>query len=188
MLEAATPPMAATARRLESQLRLSTSLKAAVPVLLPPLPPVESVASVAVERLRKGLEARISSNLTSGTELIRALERHRRDAVVPTTIEAIDTLIDGGLARGKMTEIAGRGARFSIAVAALASTTATGEAAALIDLGDGFDPQLGVDAGIDLQRMLWVRPHKLRQAVAAAEMLVATGFQLVVLDTGVKAG
>lgn len=177
--------MAAIARRLESQFRLP---RPAIPVLVPPLPPVESAASVAVERLRKGLEARISSNLTSGTELVRALERRRRNAVVPTTIEAIDALLDGGLPRGKMTEIAGCGARFSIAVAALASATVTGEAAALVDLGNGFDPQLGADAGIDLQRMLWVRPHKLRQAVAAAEMLVATGFQLVVLDTGVKAG
>ena len=30
--------------------------------------------------------------------------------------------------------------------------------------------------------MLWVRPQTLKQAVTAAEMLVATGFQLVVLD------
>ncbi len=177
--------MAATARRLESQFPL---IRAAVPVLLPPLPSVESVASVAVKKLRSGLEARISSNLTSGRELIRALERRRRESVVPTTIDAIDALLDGGLPRGKMTEIAGRGARFSIAIATLASATVIGEAAALIDLGDGFDPQLGAEAGIELQRMLWVRPGTLQQAVAAAEMLVATGFQLVVLDTGVKAG
>ena len=50
------------------------------------------------------------------------------------------------------------------------------------DSGDGFDPQLGEAAGIDLGRMLWVRPNTLKQAVAAAEMLVSTGFQLVVLD------
>ncbi len=173
--------MVATARRLESQFRL---LPAAVPVLVSPLPSVESAASEAVKKLRSGLEARIAANLISGTELIRALARRRREAVVPTTIEAVDALLDGGLARGKMTELAGRGARLSVVVAALASATSIGEAAALIDLGDAFDPQLAAAAGIDLQRMLWVRPKKLKQAVAAAEMLVATGFQLVVIDVG----
>jgi hypothetical protein len=114
--------------------------------------------------------------------LIRALERKRREEVVPTGLEAIDRLLEGGLPRGKMTEIAGRGARFSVVIAALAAATSIGEAAALIDRGDGFDPQLGEAAGIDLGRMLWVRPTTLKQAVAAAEMLVSTGFQLVVLD------
>jgi len=171
--------MAATARRLESQFRLPSP---AIPVLLPPLPSVESAASQALNELRRGLEERIASRLTSGAELIEALERRRRDQVVPTTLTAIDNLLDGGLPRGKMTEIAGRGARFSIVTATLASATSIGEAAALIDVGDGFDPQIGEGAGIDLRRMLWVRPKTLKQAATAAEMLVATGFQLVVLD------
>ena len=173
--------MTATARRLESQFRLPST---AVPVLVPPLPSVESAASEAVKRLREGLEERISGRLMSGTKLIEALDRRRRDQVVPTTLPAIDVLLDGGLPRGKMIELAGRGARFSIVTATLASATAIGEAAALIDVGDGFDPQLGQAAAIDLQRMLWVRPKTLKQAVAAAEMLVATGFQLVVVDAG----
>jgi hypothetical protein len=122
--------------------------------------------------------------LTSGAELIRALERRRRDEVVPTTIEAVDRLLEGGLPRGKVTEIAGRGARLSIVVATLASATSIGEAAAFVDLNDAFDPQLGEAAGIDLRRMLWVRPNSLRQAVAAAEMLIGAGFQLVALDAG----
>lgn len=173
--------MVATAQRLESQFRL---LPAAVPVLLPPLLPVETAASAAIKRLREGLEGRFSARLSSGAELIRALERRRRDEVVPTTIEAVDRLLDGGLARGKMTEIAGRGARLSIAVAALASATSIGEAASFVDLSDGFDPQLGEAAGIDLRRMLWVRPKTFKQAVTAAEMLVSAGFQLVVLEAG----
>ncbi len=173
--------MAAIARRIESQFRLPSP---AVPVLLPALPDVDSAASEALRELRRGLEGRIAAHLTSGAELIEALERRRRDKIVPTTLAAVDILLDGGLARGKMTEISGRGARFSIVVATLASATSVGEAAALIDIGDGFDPQLGDAAGIDLQRMLWVRPKTLKQAVAAAEMLVATGFQLVVVDAG----
>jgi hypothetical protein len=167
--------MAATARRLESQFRL---LPTAIPVLVPPLPPVDSEVSEAVKALKS------AHRLSSGTELIQALERRRRHQIVPTALDAIDALLDGGLPRGKMTEIAGRGSRLSIAVAALASATSTGETAALIDLADSFDPQLGESAGIDLHRMLWVRPKTLKQAAAAAEMLVATGFQLVILDAG----
>jgi hypothetical protein len=171
--------MVVTAHRLSSQFPL---LRPPLPTLLPPLPPVEKGLSNAVRELRAGLEPRIASRLSSGTELIRALERQRRQEVVPTGLQAIDCLLEGGLSRGKMTEIAGRGARFSVVIAALAATTSIGEAAALIDRGNGFDPQLGEAAGIDLDRMLWVRPDTLKQAVTAAEMLVSTGFQLVVLD------
>jgi hypothetical protein len=38
--------------------------------------------------------------------------------------------------------------------------------------------------GIDLERMLWLRPRNLPDALAAAEMLVHTGFPLVALDFG----
>jgi len=167
--------MAASAQRLESQYRLPTG---AIPILLPPLPAVDSGMSETVKALKS------AHRLATGTELVEALERRRRNQVVPTTLDAVDKLLDGGLPRGKMTEVAGFGARLSIEIAALASATATGEAAAFIDLQDCFDPQLGESAGIDLHRMLWVRPATMRQAVSAAEMLVATGFQLVVLDAG----
>ena len=167
--------MAATARRLESQFRLPTT---PLPVLVPPLRPVDSELSEAVKALKS------AKKLTSGAELVEALERRRHHQIVPTALAEVDKLLDGGLPRGKMTEIAGFGARFSVAVAALASATSIGEAAALIDLGDAFDPQLGESAGIHLHRMLWVRPKTMRQAASAAEMLVATGFQLVILDAG----
>lgn len=135
-----------------------------------------------MQSVRAALEPAIASRLSSGVELLRALERQRREELVPIGLEAVDGLLEGGLARGKMTEIGGRGARYSVVVAALASATSIGQAAALIDIGDGFDPQVGEAAGIELRRLLWVRPRTLKQAVTAAEMLVTTGFQLVVLD------
>ena len=137
-----------------------------------------------VKQLRASLDPSLGAKITNGAELVRAIARRRRDAVLPTTIEPLDALLGGGLARGKVTEIAGRGERFSIVIAALAAATSLGEAAALIDLGDGFDPQLGEAAGIDLRRMLWVRPATMKQAVMAAEMIGATGIQFVALDAG----
>jgi hypothetical protein len=69
-------------------------------------------------------------------------------------------------------------------MSALAAATSIGEAAALIDVSDHFDPQIADAAGVDLQRLLWVRPKTMKQAVMAAEMITVTGFQLVVLDAG----
>jgi hypothetical protein len=155
-----------------------------IPRLVPDLPPVESVAAEAVQQLRASLQTSVAARLTSGSELVRALDRRRREESLPTAVEAIDALLGGGVARGKVTEIAGRGLRFSVVLSLLAAATAAGEAATLIDVGDHFDPQIGELAGIDLRRLLWVRPKTMKQAGAAAEMLSATGFQLVILDAG----
>lgn len=173
--------MVAPARSLATQYRL---LKPAVPYLVPDPPSVESTASAAFQRLRGGFDPLIARQISSGAELLRSINRRQREDVLPTSIERVDALLDGGIARGKMVEIAGRGGRFSIVMATIAAATSIGEAAALIDLAGGFDPQIGEAAGIDLRRMLWIRPKTLKQAVAAAEMITATGFQLVVLDAG----
>ena len=91
-------PMAATARRLESQFRLPMT---AIPVLVPALPSVESAPFEAVEAFRKGLDVRIGAQLTSGSELLRALDLRRSEQVLPTALPSLDALLDGGLPRGK---------------------------------------------------------------------------------------
>ena len=177
--------MATLARRLDTlQVPLLRPEAHPKPTLVPPPPLVEQGERPEVTQLRTSLDAAIGAKITSGAELVRAIARRRRETILPTTIEPLDALLGGGLARGKMTEIAGRGERYSIVVAALAAATSLGEAAAFIDLGDGFDPQLGEAAGIDLRRMLWVRPATMKQAVMAVEMIVATGIQFVALDAG----
>ena len=75
-----------------------------------------------------------------------------------------------------------RSSSFSIVIATLAAATSIGEAAALIDASDSFDPQLAETDGVDLRRLLWVRPHTMKDTVTAAEMIGATGFQLVIID------
>ena len=154
------------------------------PTLVPPPPPVEPGERPEVHQLRASLDPALGAKITNGTELVRAIARRRRETILPTTIEPLDVLLGGGFARGKVTEVAGCGERYSIVIATLAAATQLGEAAALIDLGGGFDPQLGEAAGIDLRRMLWVRPTTMKQAVMAAEMIGATGIQLVALDAG----
>jgi hypothetical protein len=73
---------------------------------------------------------------------------------------------------------------FSVALSALAAATEMGEAAALVDPGDHFDPQGAAAAGAELSRVLWLRPRGLKMALAAAETVLATGFALVILDLG----
>lgn len=147
--------------------------------------PPETTLREEVQRLRASFEGTAAAKLMNAAELIRALEKAHRDDTIPTTLAPFDALLGGGLARGKMTELTGRrSGRFSIALAALASATSMGEAAVLVDLGDHLDAQLAEANGVDLERLLWIRPKTLKQAVMSAEMIAATGFQLVVLDTG----
>jgi len=102
-----------------------------------------------------------------------------------TGIEAIDTLTGGGFSRGSLSEIAGpcSSGRTSLALALLASTTQRGEVASVVDLADALHPGSADTAGVDLERVLWVRPPALREALRCTERLLeASGFALVLLD------
>lgn len=119
----------------------------------------------------------------------RELERHRegrKHPPFPTGLAPLDELLDGGLARGRLVELVGRpgGGRFAAVLTTLATATAGGEAAALVDLGGHLDPESLAVAGAEASRLLWVRPRHVRQALAAAETLLDGGFPLVVVDLG----
>jgi len=139
-----------------------------------------------MRELRAALGPSIAAKVRSGAELLRSAANNGSTSMIPTTLDAVDALLGGGLRRGKLVELVSRRAsgRFSIVLSALAAATSMGEAAALIDLGDHFDPQLAEENGIDLRRLLWIRPRTVKEAVMSAEMITATGFQLVVVDVG----
>lgn len=102
----------------------------------------------------------------------------------PTGVAALDDAIAGGLPRGRLVELVGRASagRMSIVVSALAAATARGEVAALIDAADGFDPASAAGAGVALERVLWVRPASIADALRAADLVLdAGGFGVVVL-------
>ncbi len=179
--------MAATAPKPDWQFQLlDLDPGHPTPTLVPPPPPVEPGESEALRQLRKALDPRIFAKVRSGAELLRHAANTERSSILPTTLDAVDALLGGGLPRGKMVElVARRGAgRFSIVMSALVAATTMGEAVALVDLGDHFDPQLAEANGVDLRRLLWVRPRTVKEAVMSAEMITATGFQLVVVDMG----
>lgn len=139
-----------------------------------------------MRQLRASLGTSVAARVRSGAELLRRVADSDSTSTIPTTLPAVDALLGGGLQRGKLVELVSRRAsgRFSIVLSTLVAATTMGEAAALIDLGDHFDPQLAAQNGVDLRRLLWVRPRTVKEAVMSAEMITATGFQLVIVDVG----
>ena len=108
-----------------------------------------------------------------------------------TGIHEVDDLT-GGIPRGAITEIFGprSSGRTSLIYSALGYATAHEEICALVDTNDVFAPTAATAAGIDFDRLLWVRcAANLEQAFKATDLLLhAGGFGLVILDIGDVAG
>src|SRR5215472_11325268 len=85
---------------------------------------------------------------------------------VPTGIAPLDALTKG-LARGAITEIFGppTSGRTSAMISILAEATAQDETCALIDGNNAFDPASAAAAGVELNRLLWVRCCKVEQVL-----------------------
>lgn len=108
-------------------------------------------------------------------------------AVVSTGISEVDSLT-GGLPRGAITEIFGSASsgRTSFMISALAYATTQEEVCVLIDTNDTFDPISAAEAGLNLERLLWIRcAANVEHAFKAADLLLqGGGFGIVVLDIG----
>jgi RecA/RadA recombinase len=103
----------------------------------------------------------------------------------PTGLPDLDRLLGGGFPRGGVSEVAGPASsgRTSLVLALLARATERGEATALVDVGDALDPPSAAAAGVELTRLLWVRPPDVSAALrGTSHLLAARGFATVVLD------
>jgi hypothetical protein len=101
-----------------------------------------------------------------GVTAASRLEVRPAPEMVSSGVAAIDALA-GGLPRGGLTEICGAASsgRSSVLVAALAAATQREEACALVDITDAFDPRSA--AGVQFERLLWVRCGSAEQAFHA---------------------
>ena len=100
-------------------------------------------------------------------------------------IDAVDRMLGGGFPVGRVCEVAGPASsgRTSLGLALLARVTGAGAFAAWVDAADAFDPPSAAAAGVDLSRVLWVRPGEPEHALQGAEqVLKAGGFALAVID------
>ena len=120
--------------------------------------------------------------------------RLHEKSVVETLSSGIDEIdvLAGGLPRGSISEIFGPASsgRTSLMYSMLAYATTHEETCALIDTNDVFAPTVAADAGIDFDRLLWVRcAGNLEHAFKSTDLLLhAGGFGLVILDLGDVAG
>lgn len=136
-------------------------------------------------------KAEIESNIAS--RFGDAFKVHEKIApeTLSTGIADVDTLT-GGIPRGAITEIFGprSSGRTSLLYSVLAYATTHDEICALVDTNDVFAPTAAAAAGIDFDRLLWVRcAANLEHAFKATDLLLhAGGFGLVILDIGDVAG
>ncbi len=80
-------------------------------------------------------------------------------ARAPTGVAALDEALAGGWRRGEVSEILGcrSSGRTGVLISTLAAATSRGEVVGLVDAFDRFDPVTSAAAGLDLDRVLWVR-------------------------------
>lgn len=135
------------------------------PITLPA--PALSTAHTAYDRLEALLrERKLDRTLTTALPGDTGA-----DTLAPFGLSALDTRLAGGLRRGQISELVGpvSSGRTSLAWAWLGAATARGEAAALIDTFDRFDPASATACGIDLSRLLWVRGQAITRTSAAVD-------------------
>jgi hypothetical protein len=118
-----------------------------------------------------------------------------------TEVVALDARLGGGFPRGQLSEIIGprSSGRASLLLQMLAAATARGELVALVDALDMLDVESAAAAGVDLDRLLWIRGHvvinpglcrdmnqrAMEQAIRALALVLQAGnFGLVAFDAG----
>ena len=149
---------------------------------------MSSAAALRIQ-IEDALASRFPAALTPSVRTIRE--------VAATGIPAVDTLLDGGLPVGAISELVGPecSGRTSLALAFVAKRTAEGRVCAWIDAGDAFDPESAAASGVRLRQLLWVRCGsanqrgkdwaQLDQALRGTDLLLqAGGFAAIVLDLG----
>lgn len=88
--------------------------------------------------------------------------------------------------RGRITEIAGppSSGRTSFLHSILAAATSRGEFAVIVDTNDSFDPCSAAAAGVQLEKLIWIRcAANVEHAVRAADLVIHSGgFGVIALD------
>jgi hypothetical protein len=112
--------------------------------------------------------------------------------VAPTGAAALDAVLLGGVPRGELSEIAGprSSGRTTLLLQVIAAATRRGEIAAIVDTFDRLDLASVVAAGVDLDRLLWIRgeasspaDRALERALKALNLVLQSGgFGVAALD------
>ena len=93
------------------------------------------------------------------TTTLPAIEWADPSCLLPMGIPAVDGCLHGGLPRGQLSELVGQcsSGRMTLLLQLMAATTRRGEIVAFVDTHDRFDVAPAAAAGVDLDRLLWIR-------------------------------
>jgi hypothetical protein len=129
----------------------------------------------SASQLKTQIEAALSQRIPSALTPAPAIDR----PVESTGNAALDDLLEGGLPVGAISEIAGPecSGRTSVALGFLARLTQAGKVCAWIDVSDTLHPESAAAAGINLDRLLWVRCGSLKKEESRIVRAVYTDAQ-----------
>lgn len=130
---------------------------------------------------RKRLESTVAAiQQRWGTKALYRAERASLDAQVPhipTGFPTLDKALGiGGIPRGRLIELLGAptSGMVTLALKIMANAQAAGDVAAYVDLGSTFDPDYAARCGINLAKLLLVRPRTGQEALEIIQSLIAS--------------
>ena len=154
------------------------------------------MAHPAVAVLESALRARKLDRTLTTT--LPSWESTDPSSVLPMDIALVDVCLRGGLPRGQLSELTGTcsSGRTTLLLQLMAAATQRGEIAAFVDTHDRLDVASAAAAGVDLDRLLWIRgmtgtrdrqetslDRALDRALKALNLVLqAGGFSLVAID------
>jgi hypothetical protein len=129
----------------------------------------------------------IEADIASRFENAFSLQEKKAALTLATGVAEVDSLT-GGMPRGALSEVFGSASsgRTSLLLSMLSYATTHEEICALVDVDNVFAPNVAAPAGIDFDRLLWVKcGSNLEHGFKATDLLLhAGGFGLVILDIG----
>ena len=122
------------------------------------LPETQEIQQSPLARIQSIIKNQRSIIPPANVTAASRLDLRPAPEMVSSGVPAIDSLT-GGLPRGCLTEIYGPASsgRTTLLLAALAAATQRGEFCVVVDASDALDPQSAAAAGVELERLLWVR-------------------------------
>ena len=108
------------------------------------------------------------------TTALPSLDRADPSAFINTELTPLDTCLHGGLPRGQLSELAGgrSSGRTTLLLQVMAAATRRGELAALVDTFDRLDVASVTAAGLDADRLLWIRGEAMTPRPAGVDLLL----------------